>query len=159
MSLKMRSSRWPRWATETFLFLFSSVLPSSRAAVPDQETTEWFWQSISSIKFQTKSSISVLFFFSREKVYNLNITSSKGSERKWKWSCSVVSDSLRPRGRQPTRLLRPWDSPSKNTGVGCHFLLQGIFPTQGSNPGLLHCRQTLYRLSHQGSPDMRLLHT
>ena len=37
-------------------------------------------------------------------------------------------------------------------GVGCHFLLQGIFPTQGSNPGLLHCRQILYHLSHQGSP-------
>ena len=37
-------------------------------------------------------------------------------------------------------------------GVGCHFLLQGIFPTQGSNPGLSHCRQTLYHLSHQGSP-------
>ena len=43
-------------------------------------------------------------------------------------------------------------SPGKNTGVSCHFLLQGIFPTQGSNPGLLHCRQILYRLSHQGSP-------
>ena len=42
------------------------------------------------------------------------------------------------------------DSPGKNTGVGCHTLLQGIFPTQGSNPGLLHCRQILYRLSHQG---------
>ena len=39
-----------------------------------------------------------------------------------------------------------------NTGVGCHFLLQGIFPTQGSNPGLSHCRQMLYRLSHKGSP-------
>ena len=46
----------------------------------------------------------------------------------------------------------PWDFPGKSTGVGCHFLLQGIFPTQGSNPGLLHCRQTLYRLSNQGSP-------
>ena len=44
------------------------------------------------------------------------------------------------------------DSPRKNTGVGCHFLLQGIFPTQGSNPGLPHCRRILYRLSHQGSP-------
>ena len=43
----------------------------------------------------------------------------------------------------PTRLLHPWDSPGKNTGVGCHFLLQGIFPTQGLNPGLPHCRQTL----------------
>ena len=39
---------------------------------------------------------------------------------------------------------------SKSTGVGCHFLLQGIFLTQGSNPGLLHCRQALYHLSHQG---------
>ena len=40
----------------------------------------------------------------------------------------------------------------ENTGVGCHSLLQGIFPTQGSNLGLLHCRQILYHLSHQGSP-------
>ena len=46
-------------------------------------------------------------------------------------------------------------SPGKNTGVGCHFLLQGIFPTQGSNPGLLHCRQTLYHLSQQGSLQCR----
>ena len=49
-------------------------------------------------------------------------------------------------------LLRPWDFPGKNTGAGCHFLLQGIFLTQGSNSGFQHCRQTLYRLSHQGSP-------
>ena len=44
------------------------------------------------------------------------------------------------------------DFPGKNTGVGCHALLQGIFPTQGLNQGLLHCRQMLYSLSHQGSP-------
>ena len=43
-----------------------------------------------------------------------------------------------------------WDSLGKNTEVGCHFLLQRIFPTQGSNPGLPHCRQMLYHLSHQG---------
>ena len=49
------------------------------------------------------------------------------------------------------RLLHPWDFLGKITGVGCHFLLQGIFPTQGLDPGLLHCRQTLYCLSHQGS--------
>ena len=41
---------------------------------------------------------------------------------------------------------------ARNTGVGCHFLLQGIFPTQGLKQGLLHCRQTLYHLSHRGSP-------
>ena len=44
------------------------------------------------------------------------------------------------------------DSPVKNIGAGCHALLQGIFPTQGSNPGLSHCRWILYHLSHQGSP-------
>ena len=51
-----------------------------------------------------------------------------------------MSDSLRPHGLQPTRLLCPWDSPGKNTGVGCHALLQGIFPTQGLNFGkpLMH---------------------
>ena len=46
------------------------------------------------------------------------------------------------------------DSPGKNTGVVCHALLQGICPTQGSNPGLLPCRQILYQLSHQGSPRL-----
>ena len=51
--------------------------------------------------------------------------------------CSVVSDSLQPHGLQPARLLHPWDNSGKNTGVGCHLLLQGIFPTQGSNPGLI----------------------
>ena len=44
------------------------------------------------------------------------------------------------------------DPPGKNTGVGCHALLQGIFPTQGLNPGLPHCGWILYRLSHQGRP-------
>ena len=48
------------------------------------------------------------------------------------------------------------DSPGKNTGVGCHALFQGIFPTQGSNLGLPHCRQILYCLSHQGSIFMLL---
>ena len=49
-------------------------------------------------------------------------------------SCPTVCDPMD---------LRPWYFPGKNTGVGCHFRLQGIFPTQGSNPGLPHCRQTL----------------
>ena len=73
--------------------------------------------------------------------------------------CSVVSNSLTVsityecvcHGLQPVRLLCPWDLPGKNTGVGCHSLLQGIFLTQGSNPGLLQCRQILYQLSHQGT--------
>ena len=53
-------------------------------------------------------------------------------------SHSVVSVSLRPHGLQPTRLFCPWNSPGKNTGVGCHFLLQRIFLTQGSIQRLLH---------------------
>ena len=68
---------------------------------------------------------------------------------KWKRSRSAVSDSLRPHGLLPTTLLHLWDFPGKSTGVGCHFLLQRIFLIQGSNPDLPHCRQTLYRLSHQ----------
>ena len=64
-------------------------------------------------------------------------------------SHSVVPNALWPHGLQSTRLLCPWDFPGKKTGVGCHFLLQGIFPIQGSNSGLLHCRQILYHLSYR----------
>ena len=64
---------------------------------------------------------------------------------------SAVFNSLWPRGLQPSRLLCPWDSPGKSTGVGSHSLLQGIFLTQGSDLGLLHCRQIFNHLSHQGS--------
>ena len=66
-------------------------------------------------------------------------------------SHSVVSNSLQPHGLQPVRFLCPWNFPGKNTGVGCHFLLQGIVLTQGLNPGLPHCRKTLYNLRHQRS--------
>ena len=64
----------------------------------------------------------------------------------------VVSSSARPHGQLPTRLLCPWDSPGKNTGVGCHALLQGIFLTQGSNAGCLHWQADCLPLSHQASP-------
>ena len=69
-------------------------------------------------------------------------------------SCfSHVWYSLWPYELWPSRLLSPWDSPDKNTGVGCHVFLQGIFPVQRSNLCLLHCRVLLPR-SHQGSPHM-----
>ena len=54
------------------------------------------------------------------------------------FSLPVVSDSWQPHGLRPARLLYPWNSPGKHTGVGCHFLLQGIFLTQGLNRGLLY---------------------
>ena len=60
-----------------------------------------------------------------------------------------MSDLLWPMDcMYPIRLLCPWNSPGKNTGVGCHSCLQGIFLTRGLNLGLLHCRQILYHLSH-----------
>ena len=68
-------------------------------------------------------------------------------------SHSVMSD---PMVCSPPGSSVHGDSPGKNTGVGCHVLLQGIFPTQGLNPDLLHCRWILYHLSHQGSPDSHL---
>ena len=58
-----------------------------------------------------------------------------------------MSNSLRPHG-----LYSPWNSPDQNTGMSSLSLLQGIFPNQGWNPGLLYCRQILYHLSHKGSP-------
>ena len=68
--------------------------------------------------------------------------------------CSIASDmsnSLQSYGLEPTRLLCSWDSPGKNTGVGCHALLQGIFPTHGLNLGLLHCR-ILYHWATREAP-------
>ena len=96
--------------------------------------------------------------------------------------CSVMSHSLRPHHdfrqsevikNESVKLLEskvkvkvtqlcptlcsPWNAPGQNTGVGSLSHLQGIFPTQGSNPGLLHCRRLLYQLSHQGSPSSSLV--
>ena len=66
----------------------------------------------------------------------------------WLLSCVQL---LWPHGQRSLTGYSPWDSPGKNTGVGCHFFLQGIFPTQESNPGLLNCRQILYQLSYKRS--------
>ena len=81
------------------------------------------------------------------KVTNSKLGREQANEISWNlnfirlcvcFSRSVVSDSLWPCGLQSARLLCPWDSPGRNTGGGCHFLLQGIFLIQGLNPGLLH---------------------
>ena len=74
-------------------------------------------------------------------------------KRKKNVSHSEVSDSYRPHGLQSVRLLCLWDSPGKNTGVGFHSLLQGIFPTQGLNLDLPLCGQIPCHLSHQGSSN------
>ena len=76
-------------------------------------------------------------------VLQIHLTNSKSESE----SYSVMFDSSRPHG-----LYGPWDSPGQNTGMGRFSLLQGVFPTQGLNPGLPHCRWILYQLSHKGSP-------
>ena len=70
----------------------------------------------------------------------------------------VKSLSHVPLFATPCRCLPPWDFPGENTGVGCHFLLQEIFPTLDLNPGLPHCRQMLYHLRNQGSPNLSRIH-
>ena len=77
------------------------------------------------------------------------IFATSSSEVKVAQSCRTLCD--------PIGLYSPWNSPGQNTGVGSLSLLQGIFPTLGSNPGLPHCRQILYQLSHQGSPFILVL--
>ena len=67
-----------------------------------------------------------------------------------KASVTQLCLTLQSYGQKPARLLCTWDSPGKNTGVSCHFLLQGTFLTQGSNPGLPHCRQFSWPSEPQG---------
>ena len=88
-------------------------------------------------------------FASRRFTYLSSVLSPKFGIKYWSESesCSVVSDSLRPHG-----LYSPWNSAGENIGVGSLSLLQGIFPTQGLNPGLPHCWRIHYQLSHRGSP-------
>ena len=78
------------------------------------------------------------------------------SWKKVKWNCELISCArfFTTPWTVTHRFLCPWNSPVKNTGVGCHSFLQGIFPTQGSNLGLLHCGQILYRLSHRKAPNL-----
>ena len=85
---------------------------------------------------------SLVFDLSPQETLQENESSEGGGGSE---SHSVMSDSLRPHG-----LYSPWNSPGQNIGVGSLSLLQGIFPTQGSHPGLPHCRWILYQLSHQG---------
>ena len=77
------------------------------------------------------------------------IFATSSSEVKVAQSCRTLCD--------PIGLYSPWNSPGQNTGVGSPSLLQGTLPTPGSNPGLPHCRQILYQLSHQGSPFILVL--
>ena len=105
----------------------------------------WVFINLFSLPTETKYKVS--------KVAKKSISLAHGGKQQttaclpYSKSGSVVSNYLWPHG-----LYSPCDSPGQNPGVGSLSLLQGIFPTQGSNPGLLHCRWILYYLGHQGSP-------
>ena len=124
-----------------------------------RHTTQWNRRKILEIN-------PCIYWFTMEpRIYNegriISSISSAGKTRQshtkeWNWitnlyhvcvSRLIVSDSLQTHGLWPSRLLCPWNSPGKNTGVHCHFLLQGVF----LNLGLLPCREMLYYLSYQRS--------
>ena len=75
-------------------------------------------------------------------------TNTIAERKKRKRNHSIMSDSLQPHGLKLIRLLHPWDFPDKNTGVVCHFLLQGIFPTHGSNLGPPALQADSYQLGY-----------
>ena len=94
--------------------------------------------------------------FSRQEHWSaLPFPSPMHESEKWKWSRSIVSDSVRPHRRQPNRLPQPWDSPGKNTGVGCHFLLQCVKVKSGSEVAQsCRTRATSWTAAHQAPPSM-----
>ena len=131
-----------------FPFL-SHSWPAERTSFPSSLHNSWFFES-----FISKDSASC---FQRQRLLDSEwprgpwgpVSHPQGSV-----SFSVMSHSLRPHGLQPARFLCPWTSPGRNTGAGCHFLLQGIFLIQGLNLCLLclwHCRWLLYHQSYQES--------
>ena len=110
----------------------------------DTQTYTLDWH-VASNNFFSHCGISLIFLMPWKGIWCSHL-----SKPHYEWvgeSHSVVSSSLQLHG-----LCSPWNSPSQNAGVGSLSLLQGIFPTQGSNPGLPHCQWILYQLSHKASP-------
>ena len=110
--------------------------------------TWWSLFAYSLLAFSLQRAIShmvakkkLIWYSQTQKFQSIFLVTESESE-----GCPVVSDSWRLH-----RLCSPWNCPGQNTGVGSFSLLQGIFPTQGLNPGFPHCRQILYQLSYQGS--------
>ena len=109
---------------------------------------ECWLQSSLHVRLELNTYLCFIYFVACVNIFFLLPSSNPVYERV---ICSVLSYSLWHPGLQPTRLLPPWDFQCKDTGVGCHFLLQVIFLTQRLNLGLLLCRQILYPLSHPSS--------
>ena len=131
------------------LWLKQSTMPQLRPCAPSthsfskKEITNMLW-----LKGRGAFQVTIKWWYkSPHEIFRMTIRGQLhchlGSRKGMNWSEThlVGSSSLWSHGLYPTRLLCPWYFPGKNTGIGCHFLLQGIFPTQGLNLGLLHCRQ------------------
>ena len=125
--LSSRGSSWPR--DQKTSCIASGSLPS--------ELPGWCQK----VRVLLQSEAGVNSHVTKHHSWGMDMWKSESESR------SLVSDSLRPHG-----LHSPWNSPGQNPGVGSLSLLQGIFPIQGSNPGLPHCRWILYQLSHKGNP-------
>ena len=152
----MSDSLWPHRLQHTRLLCPS---PSPRICLNSCPLSQWCHSNILSSVIPFSSclqSYPVSGSFPMSQLFTSGSQSTGASpsasvlpmnEMKWSESCSITSNSLRPHG-----LYSPWTSPGQNTGEGILSLLQGIFPTQELNPGLPHCRHTLYQLSQKGSP-------
>ena len=141
-TLPMSRIRWPKYWNFSF-----SICPSNKYSGLISLKIDWF-DLLAVRMLDDLSYIAVwCIFIKLSCVYILSPTQIRSLWTEWSESCPVVSDSLWPHG-----LYSPWHSLGLNTGVGSLSLLQGIFPTQGSNPGLPHCRWILYQMSHRGSP-------
>ena len=149
------------WASFTFSWIkgrfFTTEPPGKPYVCVCKNSLEWFSPHVSKsllskcgLQLQTHQKPNSDFPIASESEL-AGLINSRGSYGSFHESenvgCSVVSNSLQPHG-----LYSPWNSLGQNIGVGSHSLLQGIFPTQELNPGLLHCRWILYQLSHKENP-------
>ena len=150
------------WTCRTATLWTCSLPGSSVLGIPRARIFEWVAIPFSRGSSQPKGGTWLFFRLLHWQASSLPLappgeplTTLKTSVH-WCFHCvlshSVVSDSLWRHGLKLPRLLFHGVSPGKDTAVSCHFLLQGIFPTQGSNPGFLHSWQILYLLGHHWVP-------
>ena len=133
---------------ESYSFTVSTVFPPTCHEVMGLDVMiSVFWMLSFKPTFSLSSFTFIKRLFSSSLLSAIRVVSSALLFLKESESRSVVSNSSWPHGLQS-----PLNSPGRNTGVDSLSLLQGIFPTQGSNTGLPHCRRILYQLSHRGSP-------
>ena len=141
LSLKIIRSSLPAFTRQRELYPFNALSQCSVSLVSSNKTDQRYILVLIAHKTSCRS-------IKLRTLCNLDWISALKTCQQSE-SCSVISDSLQPHG-----LYSPWNSLGQNTGVGSLSLLQGIFPTQGLNPGFPRCRRILYQLSHKGSPKI-----